>query len=368
MRREELHDGRKDGLEPLEALDVRSTRTFAEMLEAMSKTAFGGRNLGEAFHVLRAMADDAGCTIVLTISGAMTVAKMGKVVCEMITGGLAHIVVCTGALMAHGLTEAIGLTHYKHDPAVSDRELYEKGYNRVYDTLEMEANLCEAERVVSAVLAGFDWSRPTCSSEVTRAIGRHLAEQGQMPSILGCAYQKGVPVYVPAMTDSELGLDLATNILGKAPLKIVEALKTVQDDQAPSLDAFFAGVPNYNPYLDLHDYARRALRAKRLGIFTVGGGVPRNWAQQVAPFVEIINMRVGTALPVPRFRYGVRLCPEPVHWGGLSGCTYSEGVSWGKFVSPEEGGRYAEVHCDATIAWPLLVRAVCEARGSVQGG
>ena len=63
---------------------------------------------------------------------------------------------------------------------------------------------------------------------------------------------------------------------------------------------------------------------------------------------------------MPRFRYGVRICPEPVHWGGLSGCTYTEGVSWGKFLSREEGGQYAEVHCDATIAWPLLVRAILE--------
>jgi len=85
-------------------------------------------------------------------------------------------------------------------------------------------------------------------------------------------------------------------------------------------------------------------------------------AQQAGPFVETINMRIGANLPVPRFHYAVRICPEPVHWGGLSGCTYSEGVSWGKFVSPEEGGRFAEVHCDATIAWPILVRAVIESR------
>jgi len=355
MQRENLHDGRDDGLQPLEPLDVRSTTTFAEMLEAMSKTAFGGRALGEAFHVLKAMADDPDCTIVLTISGAMTVAKMGKVVCEMINTGLAHIIISTGALMAHGLTEAIGLTHYKHDPAIPDERLYQQGYNRVYDTLEMEANLCEAERVVSAALAGFDWSRPTCSSEVTREIGRHLFERGQMPSILGCAFQRGVPIYVPALTDSELGLDLSTHVLALARAK----------RRQKDLDAFFGHVPNYNPYLDLHDYAKRALRAKRLGIFTIGGGVPRNWAQQVACFIEIINMRLGSALRVPRFQYGVRLCPEPAHWGGLSGCTYSEGVSWGKFVSPQEGGRYAEVLCDATIAWPLLVRAVCEARGTL---
>jgi len=365
MKREKPHDGREDGLEPLEPLDIRSTRTFAEMLDAMSKTAFGGRALGEAFHVFRAMADDPDCTIVLTISGAMTVAKMGKVICEMITSGLAHIVVATGALMAHGLTEAIGLVHYKRPADRPDKELYRQGYNRVYDTLEMEKNLTEVERVVKAALAALDPSalrplgagpaRPTCSFEVNREIGRHLAQHGQMPSILGCAYEKGVPVYTPAFTDSELGLDLSTCLM------LEQKARTGEDD----LDALLGFVPNFNPFLDLHDYTRRALRASRLGIFTVGGGVPRNWAQQVGPFVEALDARLGRRLEVPRFAYGVRLCPEPVHWGGLSGCTYSEGVSWGKFLSPDEGGRYAEVYCDATIAWPLLVRAVCEARGLV---
>ena len=65
-------------------------------------------------------------------------------------------------------------------------------------------------------------------------------------------------------------------------------------------------------------------------------------------------------LPEVRFHYGVRICPEPAHWGGLSGCTFKEGVSWGKFVSPEEGGRFAEVLCDATIAWPLLLKGVSQ--------
>jgi deoxyhypusine synthase len=103
--------------------------------------------------------------------------------------------------------------------------------------------------------------------------------------------------------------------------------------------------------------------ATTLGIFTIGGGVPRNWAQQVAPFYDITNHRVGSELTPPRFKYGVRICPEPVHWGGLSGCTYSEGVSWGKFVSPRDGGRFAEVYADATVVWPLLMKGVFEELG-----
>jgi deoxyhypusine synthase len=346
----DLHDGQKDGLEPLEALDLRRVTGFADMLRKMSQTAFGGRELGEAFDVLSAMAADPDCTIVVTVSGAMTVGKMGKVLCEMIESGLAHVIVSTGAIMAHGLSEAVGGVHYKCDQGISDKQLYDWGYNRIYDTVEMEANLQLAQDLISSVLEEMDWSRPTCSNELNRAIGKKLFESDQMPSILGCAYRRGVPVYVPALTDSELGLDLSKYVLQQ----------NFVPGQEADLDKFFATVPAYNPYLDLHDYTKRILSAKRLGIFTIGGGVPRNWAQQVGPFVDILNMRLGAKLASPRFRYAVRICPEPVHWGGLSGCTYSEGVSWGKFVSPEEGGRFAEVHCDATIAWPLLIKAVIE--------
>ena len=346
----DLCDGREDGLEPLESLDVQGASGFADMLQRMSKTAFGARQLGEAYHVLKEMKADEDCKIVVTVSGAMTVAKMGRVLCDMIESGLADAVVTTGAIMSHGLSEAIGCVHYKYNPQHSDEQLFERGYNRVYDTLEMEANLCRAEETVREVLGAMDWSEPTCSHRVNREIGRLLFEQKQMPSVLGCAYKEEVPVYIPAFTDSELGLDVATFFLARG------GAKEEQDDP----EKFFSHLPSFNPYLDLHDYAQRILSAERIGIITIGGGVPRNWAQQVGPFIDIINMRLGTSFEVPRFHYGVRICPEPVHWGGLSGCTYSEGVSWGKFMSPEEGGRFAEVYCDATIAWPLLIAAVLE--------
>ena len=178
-----------------------------------------------------------------------------------------------------------------------------------------------------------------------------------MPSILGCAYQRNVPVYVPAFTDSELGLDVATHAL----------IRGNREGEPEDPEQFLSRVPSFNPFYDVQDYARRALAAERLGVLTIGGGVPRNWAQQVGPFVDILNLRLGTNLEVPRYRYGVRICPEPAHWGGLSGCTYTEGVSWGKFVPRAEGGRFAEVHSDATIAWPILIRALLEERGLTGG-
>ncbi len=78
------------------------------------------------------------------------------------------------------------------------------------------------------------------------------------------------------------------------------------------------------------------------------------------PYVEISNVRLGLNVAPPRFHYGVRICPEPDYWGGLSGCTYSEGISWGKFVPASEGGRFAEVLSDATVVWPLLMMGLLE--------
>jgi deoxyhypusine synthase len=352
-----LHDGLEDALEPLEALDPLRIRTFDDLARAMAKTAFGGRALGEACDVLAAMAADPDCLIVATFSGAMTVAKMGLVIVRMIEAGLIHAVVSTGALMAHGLSEAVGLTHYKASPQVSDEVYFEKGYNRVYDTLEMEKNLNTIDELVRAELDKLDPEVPWSSEMVCRQLGKALAEMGDSPGILRSAYLHGVPVFVPAFTDSEMGLDVATWKLRKIH---------AQHGGRPDFDVWaHATPPSFNPFLDLLSYARLVRTKKRLGIFTIGGGVPRNWAQQVAPFYDIVQHRLGVEMEHPRFQYGVRICPEPAHWGGLSGCTYSEGVSWGKFVPPSEGGRFAEVYADATVAWPLLVRAVLERLGKV---
>jgi deoxyhypusine synthase len=120
---------------------------------------------------------------------------------------------------------------------------------------------------------------------------------------------------------------------------------------------------SFDPFLDLDAYSRLVSVQERTGIFTIGGGVPRNWAQQAGPFLDLVEKRMGLPGRGFRFRYGLRVCPEPVHWGGLSGCTYREGVSWGKFVPEEEGGRFSEILADATIVWPLLVRGMIERLG-----
>ena len=359
MQGREFRDGAQDGLEALEPFDPEKVKSFSDLLAAMKKTAFGGRRLGEAFEVLAAMIEDRECFVVLTLSVAMTIAKMGKIISTMIDHGMIQSIVSTGALIAHGLSESVGKTHYRYDPAMSDEELFHKGYNRVYDTLEMESNLNYVEHVMASTLKRLDADQALSSELLTRELGRTLVEEHHGTGILKSAYLKGVPVYIPAFTDSEMGLDVATWSMGQQIDKVRSTVPSPDNDLA-ALRQLHHTLPRFNPYHDLISYTDRVLGAKRLGIFTIGGGVPRNWAQQAAPYVEIGNVRMGLNVTPPRFQYGVRICPEPDYWGGLSGCTYTEGISWGKFVPPAEGGRFAEVLSDATVVWPLLMMGLLE--------
>lgn len=349
--RRELRDGLSDGLLPLQTLDVAGAADVDELLRGMSLTAFGGRRMGEAADVLYEMITDPECSVVLTLSGAMTVAKMGLLITEMIERGWVQAVVSTGALMTHGLVELAGLGHFKAAPGVSDDELFRKGYLRVYDTYELEANLNDLERILHReVFPRLVPGERFGSRQLCRLIGEALAKPG-VRGIMASAWRAGVPIYIPAFTDSELGLDVAAWYLGHK-LK-AEGRSTVNS-------ALLELCSDFDPFMDLGHFARIVTDSPRMGIFTIGGGVPRNWAQQAPPFIDIMNTALNTKAPFNRYRYGVRICPEPVHWGGLSGCTYTEGVSWGKFIPESEGGRYAEVHTDATIAWPLVVKAVMQ--------
>jgi deoxyhypusine synthase len=335
-----LHDPVRDGLRPIFPLDLAQVHTVDDLVRALGQTAFTARQVGDAADTLEGMARDKDCFVVLTLSGAMTVAKMGLIFCDLIESGIVGAVVSTGALMAHGLVEATGLSHFRYDPRMDDRALFHAGYNRVYDSLEPETNLDHVEEVIQEILKQWNSAEVVCSWKLNRAIGGYLERHTQGRGILKSAFQHGVPVFVPAFTDSELGIDFALHQRARKRRK------------EPPL--------RYDPFEDFEHFAQTLLGKKKLGIVTIGGGVPRNWSQQFGVFAELLARRGYEKLPLKRYHYGVRICPEPVYWGGLSGSTYSEAISWGKFVPPEEGGRFAEVLADATLALPLVAGAVLE--------
>ena len=292
---------------------------------------------------LRDMVADPECTVFLTLSGAMTIAKMGLVICDMIDLGMVNVVSSTGALMAHGLIESVGLKHYKHNPAHSDTLLADRKLNRVTDTLEPEENFSHIERILDEVLWALKSDEPIAPTAFHSAVGEYLAtnhpnERGALKS----AFEKNVPVLCPAFVDSEIGNDLYVHNerrrrAGRTPLIVW-------------------------PELDSELLIRKMTGSKRAGIFSVGGGVPRNNTQNVAPLIEIANERLELNMPTRMFSYGCRIAPDAMHYGHLSGCTYSENGSWRKMDL--ENGRFAEIRGDATQVWPFLVRHVMDLMGN----
>lgn len=350
-----LHDPIKDKLQPIYPLDLSRIHSIDDLVRAMGRTAFTARQVGDAADVLEAMVRDPDCFVVMTLSGALTVAKMGLVICDLIDAGAVQAIVSTGALMAHGLVEATGRSHFRYDEKMADAELFLSGYNRVYDSLEPEVNLDHVEDVLKVIFQRWDPNEAVCSWKLHRRIGEYLARGGNKPrlgrgkrGILRSAYERDVPVFVPAFTDSELGIDFA-----------LEMHRRERDAEVTL---------RYDSFEDFNYFAALLARQKRLGIFTIGGGVPRNWSQQFGVYIELMVRRGLAKMPLKRYQYGVRICPEPVHWGGLSGSTYSEAVSWGKFVPPREGGRFAEVLEDATVALPLVAGAVLQRLGYLSRG
>jgi len=325
----------------LEMIEGKKTTT-TEMLSALPK--FGGvaSQVAEASKTVQAMIEDKDCYVFLTLSGAMTIAKMGLVICDMIDEGFVQCIASTGALMAHGLVESVGLKHYKHNPRYDDKFLTENFMNRVTDTLEPEDNLNHIQMVLDEIFNSIDPSSPVSSSFVHKKMGEYL--KNKFPhdrAILKSAFEKNVPVIVPAFADSEIGNDLNAHNYRREINKQPRIRVDIELDTRMLIDI--------------------SQNVDHTGIFTIGGGVPRNYIQNIAPQIELLNYRIGMDLKMNRFRYGTKICPDQMNLGHLSGCTYSEGMTWRKM---DINGRFTTVQTDATIVWPFIVKYVMENRKS----
>jgi deoxyhypusine synthase len=309
-----------------------------DLFAVLDQQSFG-RLIPDGARTLLAMVEDPGCTVFLTLSGAMTIAKMGLVICDMIDMGMVQVVSSTGALMAHGLIEGVGLKHYKHNPAHTDVFLAEQQLNRVTDTLEPEDNFTHIEEIVDQVLWTFSGQQPLSPSMFHDAVGKILSTQfPDDRGILRSTYEKNVPVLCPAFVDSEIGNDVYVHNERR------------REKGLPLLVVW--------PELDSEILVEKIAQSERPGIFSIGGGVPRNNTQNVAPLIEIANERLGRDMSQRMFRYGCRIAPDAMHYGHLSGCTYSENGSWRKMDI--QHGRFTEIRADATQVWPFLVRHVME--------
>ncbi|HVR75368.1 MAG TPA: deoxyhypusine synthase family protein [Planctomycetota bacterium] len=311
--------------------DPRTVKTVDQLCLALAGCGFQGRKLSRAVDVWEAMCADTGCIKVLTLAGAMVPAGMGETIMRLIEGGAADVIVSTGANVTHDFVNAVvDQGHYLGSEYADDDELREHRTNRIFDVYIPEDHYESGENFLLGVFQkeGIR-ERKFSTAEFTRFLGERLPRR----SFVTVAARCNVPIFVPAASDSELGIALA--------------VYRKRDGIHVSFDEVS----------DIERFAELIRSKPRCGCIVVGGGVPRNWAQQIFPYLDVLSRSDPDARAFPGYSYGVRISTDRPEFGGLSGCTFEESKSWGKYAAE---ARFESVVCDATIALPILACALLE--------
>jgi deoxyhypusine synthase len=299
-------------------------RDVADLLEGMSRTGFQGRRLGESFRIWSEMLRDRDCTILLGLSGAMIPAGMQRILITLAERHYIDAIVSTGANIFHDLCEHFGIHHYQGSSHADDTELLRQGIDRIYDVFAYEGEF----RKTDARIAEFARSiAPFSGSSATfiRELGAYaMDEHPEGRSLISTCVSEDIPVFIPALADSSIGIGL---VMARR-----DGIRVDVDQLA-----------------DADEITRVVERSKKTGVIYVGGGVPKNFIQQTQVIASIHHAGLeGHA-------YAIQFTTDAPHFGGLSGCTFEEAISWGKETptSPR-----VQVFCDATIALPIVTSAL----------
>lgn len=312
--------------EPIRHLDLTKAATLFDLVQSFKHTSFQSRNLFKCYDVFRKMLSDPGCIIFMGLSGAMIPGGMRKVIRDMIEMKLVDVIVSTGANMFHDLFESFGFRHYVGCEEGDDALLRKHRVVRIYDALMDDHEINRVIRLLSQVPEDVE-GRVVSSREYFSVLGNYLDDE---ESILKVASRQGIPIFVPALADSSIGIGLT----------LLRAQKTLSSNGLV-----------IDQIRDNFEIAQIKKMAKVTGAVYVGGGVPKNYIQQLGPVNELLFKRESG------HRYAFQITTDDPKWGGLSGCTFEEAKSWGKI---SRHSAHAAVYIDATVALPLLVGAVLQ--------
>ena len=320
---------------PTDPVDVKD-RSISELTDAMLATGFQGRKLAESIQAWHNMLKENDITILMGLTGAMVPAGMRKIISYMIQNRMIDCLVSTGANIFHDCHEALGMNHYVGSHLANDEKLYEHGVDRIYDVFAVEEEFRSVDHLIADFAKTLE-DRPYSSREFMYILGKEIAIRrgddsgSDSDSIIVSAYKHGVPIFTPALCDSSIGIGLAI----------------ARRDGCNT---------NIDQIKDVDEITQIVERSQKTGVVYVGGGVPKNFIQQTEVVASIMGTDIGG------HDYAIQYTTDMPHWGGLSGCTFDEGVSWGK-IAPQ--AKKVQVFVDATIALPIVSHALHEkTRGS----
>jgi deoxyhypusine synthase len=291
--------------------------------------AFNAARLGEACRIFgdKMLAKQHDTTIALTIAGAMTPAGLGGCVIALMERGLIDFVISTGANLYHDLHYALNFTLRRGSPFVDDRVLYEEGVIRIYDVLFPAQVLLDTDSFIRDFLNKTDLNGPVSSAAFHLALGEHLLDvrRGcEEYSMVASAAKNGVPIYTSSPGDSSIGMNIAFHELMNGGTLMID------------------------PNKDVNEVCAFILAGEKNGCVILGGGSPKNFYLQGQPTLwEVYGIAKGGN------DYFIQITTDQVVWGGLSGATPSEAVSWGK-VNPGVLPDTAVTYIDSTVAFPLF--------------
>ena len=301
--------------------------------------AFNAGRLSEACHIFaeKMLAPENDTTIGLTVAGALTPAGLGGCVIEMMERGLVDFVISTGANLYHDLHYAMNFTLRRGSPFLNDVELFEEGVIRIYDVLFPATVLLETDQYVRDFIVRSGLDEPVATAEFHYRLGLDLLERFpgcEEHSVVAHAARAGVPIYTSSPGDSSIGMNIAYHELMNGGRLMID------------------------PNKDVNEVCAIVLAGKQNGCVILGGGSPKNFYLQAQPTLWEVY-----GIPKGGNDYFIQITTDQVVWGGLSGATPAEAVSWGK-VNPGVLPDTVVAYCDSTIAFPLF----CEyAIGSPNG-
>ena len=295
--------------------------------------SYNAGRLREACHIYADKMLAPGVTVGLTISGALTPTGLGTAAfVPLIEAGFVDWIVSTGANVYHDLHRSLGFSLYGISPHVDDVALRRDGIIRIYDIVFDQEVLYRTDDFIAEVLKAPEFQKRMSTAELHWRLGRYVRERekllGSSRSLLGAAYETGVPIYTSSPGDSSLGMGLA----------------------ALRLQGYAVG---FDPELDVNETAAIVYDAKRSsggksGVLILGGGSPKNFALQTEPQIQEIYKLDGKG-----HDYFVQITDARVDTGGLSGATSQEAVTWGK-VDPAQLPDTVVCYTDSTIALPIM--------------
>jgi len=309
---------------PVEHIDI-TALDARPLVDAWRGMSFSARASATAADIYNQMLADPHCSVILTLAGSTSAAGCLHAYRDLVAHDMVDAVVATGAsIVDMDFFEALGFSHYHGSPEADDRELRALYVDRIFDTYIDEDELQACDRTIKEIADGIE-ARPYSSREFLREMGRWLKDNAKRPnSLIETAFDKDVPIFCPAFTDSSAGFGLVAH----------QAERRAQGQPSLTIDSI----------ADFRELTEIKIAAGTTGLLMIGGGVPKNFAQDTVVCAEILGREVEM------HKYAVQITVADARDGACSSSTLKEAASWGKVETVHEQMVFAE----ASTVLPII--------------